>query len=160
MIAKYPDYQFYGFEPAPLAFEAARKRLSEFENVSLYNFGLGVTSRIAALYDDQRDGATFIQSDGASADAQIMSVREFLENESIQSVQLMALNIEGGEFELLPYLISSNLIRQIERIMIQWHSVVKNANAIQVQIQSALARTHEMTWNHGAWEAWRLQSQQ
>jgi FkbM family methyltransferase len=160
MIAKYPGYRYYAFEPAPRAFEVMRKRLSELENVNLYNFGLGVTSGKFRLYDAQRDAATFVPIGGVGIDAEIRNIGDFMESESVECVDLMSVNIEGGEFELLPYLIGSRLIQKVRRFMIQWHSVVVDARRTQVAIQDALARTHEMLWNHGAWEAWILQSRE
>jgi len=131
MVDKYPSYQYYGFEPAPRAFEVARKRLAE-------------------------DAATFLQIGGAAIDAEMMNIREFMESEVFECVELAVINVEGGEFELLPYLTNSCLIRQFKRLMIQWHYVVPNAGKIREMIMSALAKTHEMTWNHGTWEAWHL----
>jgi len=157
MVDKYPGYQYYGFEPAPRAFEVARERLAGCENVSLYNFGLGVTTGRFRLYNSQQDAATFLQIGGAGIDAEMINVREFLESEDIKCVDLAVINVEGGEFELLPYLIASNLIRRFKRLMIQWHYVVPEAGRIREAIMSALAKTHAMTWNHGTWEAWNLQ---
>lgn len=158
MAEKYETYQFHSFEPAPRAYGVACKRLVEFDNVSLYNFALGTTTKKALLYDSQNDGATLIQDDGASVGVQIMDFREFVEREGIKKIHLASVNVEGWEFELLPYLISTGLIRQIERLMIQWHSVVSNSREQQFAIQDAIALTHEMTWNLGAWEAWSLRS--
>jgi FkbM family methyltransferase len=157
-----PDYQLYGFEPAPRAFEMAREQLSEYENINLYNFGLGVTTGRFQLYESQTDAASFLEGGkygGQSGiEAEIVNIREFLECEGIEWVDLAAINIEGMEYELLPYLIGSRLIRQFRWLMIQWHSVVRDAFAIQQMIQNALAKTHRMVWNLGAWEAWSLRS--
>jgi FkbM family methyltransferase len=160
MAAKYTGYEIHAFEPAPRAFGVAQKRLAEYSNVNLYNLALGTTTKKARLYDAQRDGATLLQIGGPAVDVQIMDFREFIGQESIQKIHLMSLNVEGWEFELLPYLISSNLIGQIERMMIQWHSANANSREQQFTIQDVLARTHRMSWNHGAWEAWRLQFQE
>lgn len=156
MAEKYETYQFHSFEPAPRAYGVACKRLVEFENVNLYNLALGTTTKKALLYDSQNDGATLIQDDGAGVDVQIMDFMEFVERENIQRIHLMSVNVEGWEFELLPYLILTGLIRQIERLMIQWHSVVSSSRKRQFAIQDAIAVSHKMTWNLGAWEAWSL----
>lgn len=159
MIDKYPDCQIYAFEPAPLAFGVAKKRLAEFDNVTIYNLALGATTRMSKLYDIENDGATFRRVDGLGVvDAQIMNISEFVSNEKIGTIALMTINIEGGEFELLPHIVKSGLIQNIERFMIQWHSVVTNSRVRQFAIQDVIAKTHQMMWNHGAWEAWSLKS--
>jgi len=158
MATKYHGYKFYTFEPAPRAFGVAQKRLAEFDNIKMFNFGLGTTSGTYTLHDSQRDSASFVNGSGDEVDAQIMNVREFLQDEKVTKIALMSVNIEGGEFELLPYLLGLGWMRNIERMMIQWHSIAENASASQLAIQNALAKTHQMYWNHGAWEAWNLRA--
>lgn len=156
MAIEYDDYRLCGFEPASRAFVIAQQKLSEFDNVLVHNFGLGAECGTYPLYDCQRDSATFVGGLDPYIDAEMVSIAKFLQDERIEKVALMALNIEGGEFELLPFLTSTGKIERIERIMIQWHSIFPNAREQQLLIQTALAKTHEMTWNHGAWEAWSI----
>jgi FkbM family methyltransferase len=159
MAVKYPTCQLYAFEPAPRAFGVAKERLAGLDNISLYNFGLSETAGTFTLYDALRDGATFFPNGHEdTVEAEIRNVRDFMESEDIKCVSLMSINIEGGEFELLLYLIEAELICNVERLMIQWHAPTKNACVAQTDIQNTLAKTHEMLWNHGAWEAWRLRS--
>lgn len=159
MAQKYPAYRIYAFEPAPRAFKVAEERLAGLGNIKLYNFGLSNTAGTFTLYDALRDGATFLPNDHKdTVEAEIKNVRDFIESEKIECIKLMSINIEGGEFELLQYLIGVKLIHRVERLMIQWHAPTRNAHVIQVNIQNTIAKTHEMLWNHGAWEAWRLRS--
>lgn len=163
MCAKFPKYKYYGFEPAPRAFGIAKKRLYGECSVSLYNFGLGTQSGVFRLRDYNRDSATFMPPTEYSdpnymgeTNAQIMNISQFLESEDIQCIDLMVINIEGMEFELIPYIIEKGIVGVTKHFMIQWHSVVPNALARQQEIQTQLARTHHMVWNLGAWEAWQI----
>lgn len=163
MAEKYPTCTFHLFEPAPRAFGVAKDRLAALTNVHLHPYGLGTAGGTFPLYDCNRDSATFLPGgkpgtpDGAAAaEAQIVPFWRAMLAERVDRIDLMSLNIEGGEFALLSYLVASGLIRRIERLMIQWHSVVDNALATQETIQEAMAETHAMAWNLGAWEAWRV----
>jgi len=155
MATRYPTSQIYAFEPAPRAFGVAKERLAGIDNIKLYNFGLSEISGTLTLYDALRDGATFFENGHPdTVDAEVRNVRDFIEAEKVERIALMSINIEGGEFELLQYLIKTKLIRTVERLMIQWHAPTREACTTQVDIQNTMAQTHEMLWNHGAWEAW------
>lgn len=161
MAEKYTGYKLYAFEPAPRAFGVAQERLAELENVQLFNFGLGVTAGTFTLHDALRDGASFVNDSGDGTDdvdAQVVNVCEFLKENKITKIALAAINVEGSEFELLPYLLEQGWTRNIERMMIQWHVLDKSARVEQLAIQNALAKTHQMYWNHGAWESWSLRA--
>jgi FkbM family methyltransferase len=159
MLEKYPACVYYSFEPSPVSFAAMQERLGGYDNVKLFNFGLGATNRTGTLYDSERDSATFVDGTPiAIVEARIVDVAQFWKQHNITRVALMELNIEGGEFELLPYMLELGLLEQIERMMIQWHSVVSRSAKKQLEIQSAIAKSHEMIWNLGAWEGWRLRN--
>ncbi len=67
----------------------------------------------------------------------------------------MEINIEGGEYEVLPRLIDVGMVKDIDRLQIQFHSFVDNAAARREDIQSKLAKTHEMVWCYDfVWECW------
>jgi FkbM family methyltransferase len=146
MISRY-GYTVHGFEPASRAYAIAKQK-----NPNTHNYGLGATTRDGILYDVDRDGASFIPNKYRSEPAKIVDFNEACKQIGVDRIALMSLNIEGGEFELLPHILKSAVA--VERFMIQWHSVVPDYAEKQYTIQSALAETHKMDWNLGAWEAW------
>ena len=80
----------------------------------------------------------------------------FFQENKIRKVDLMAINIEGAEFQLLPYLIKTGLIANVKNLMIQWHADLTKLDAeMEVwKIREMLVPTHKMTWNLAAWECW------
>ena len=154
-IAQKYNPHLYVFEPSPRAYNLAVEKLCLWEKAKVFNFGLGPGNGTFPLGDCNTDGASFLKP-GASPviNAEIVCLGDFLNTHGIKQIDLMAINIEGGEFELLPYMIHHGMTRFISRFMIQWHSVVDNAREAQLAIQYKLAETHVMSWNLGAWEAW------
>jgi hypothetical protein len=62
-------------------------------------------------------------------------------------VDLMKINIEGGEYELLEHLIARGLTKRIRNIQVQFHEdVMAGAAGRMERIQSRLAETHHLTY--------------
>lgn len=70
---------------------------------------------------------------------------------------LVKLNIEGGEWDVIPALISSGLIKDIDNLQVQWHAVIPEAQMFYDSLQERLARTHHLTFDHGwVWQSWGI----
>jgi hypothetical protein len=69
----------------------------------------------------------------------------------------MKINIEGGEFDLLPAAIDSGLIERIKFIQVQFHQFIPNAIENRLQIHKALEKSHRQMWCYDfVWESWAL----
>ena len=144
----------YAFEPAPRAFGIAEEALRGYDKVHLYNFALGEGNKTFSLGDADRDGAGLHKNTPPIIKAKMRDIVEVFKEQHIEHVDLISVNIEGGEFYLFPYIISTGLVNIISRFMIQWHHVFNNAGNEMIGIQEELAKTHRMRWNHGTWETW------
>ena len=75
----------------------------------------------------------------------------------MQSVQLMKINIEGGEFELLERLLETRLISRIENIQVQFHNIAVESTRRMERIQQGMRNTHKPTYQYKfIWENWVL----
>jgi len=148
------DCTIHSFEPAPMAFEMAAKVLGGYSKVHLYNFALGEENKTFSLGDAHRDGAGLHKNTPPVIEAKMRDMVEVFRDQHIDHVDLVSVNIEGGEFYLFPYIISTGLVNIISRFMIQWHHIFNTAGREMICIQEGLAKTHRMRWNHGSWEAW------
>ena len=155
IIRKY-NCTVYLFEPSTRAFQVAQKRLGIYTNVILCPFALGASTGILPLGDSNRDSASFLTTLSPIVQAKKIDIVEVCKSFRVDAIDLMSVNIEGGEFELLPHIISSGLVSSIRRFMIQWHSVVPDYDYRQFSIQEQLSLTHKMVWNLSAWEAWDM----
>lgn len=92
----------YSFEPFETFFDKAKVQLLNHDNVKLFPFGLGKGNAVVKM-SDSGDGTSSISGTG-DKECQIRDFFTFLEQEQITTIDLLYINIEGGEYELLDYI--------------------------------------------------------
>jgi len=74
---------------------------------------------------------------------------------SLESVDLIKINIEGGEYDLVPRMIESGIVNKCKIIRIQFHDWIPGAFAMRKKIVKELSKTHEVEWSFPlVWESW------
>ena len=100
------------------------------------------------------------KTEGSKVRIKMQKTSEFFAVHQIDLIDLMKINIEGGEYDLLDHLITSNLVSRIKNIQVQFHDFIPDANSRMKNIQNELAKTHELTYQYKfVWENWRLKYQ-
>ena len=145
----------YIFEPVTEFYNKISDRFSNSSKIKVFNFGLSNKTKYIeiALSDD----ASSIHIDSNKKERiKLVNIVEFIRNNNIQRIDLMKINIEGGEFDILPELIDSKIIESIENIQIQFHSFIDDSKYKREMIREKLALTHELTYDYYfIWENWR-----
>ena len=72
----------------------------------------------------------------------IKKITDVIKELNIDKIDLMKINIEGGEYDLLFYLIEKKLIYKIDNIQIQFHNFVQEAKDIAER-----TKTNIKIWN-------------
>ena len=148
----------YIFEPHPEYFSKCLERFSAFENVMVLNYGLADKDG-EFLLSNQSDGSSFINPNHKLKDGINCIMRDFssvLKELDVKNIDLMKINIEGGEFPLMEHIISSGNQASVRQFQIQFHKFVENAVDRRTQISNALSETHIRTWCYTfVWENWR-----
>jgi FkbM family methyltransferase len=146
----------YLFEPCRSFFEPIRKRLQHNPRIKLFPYGLGATTRTEQITLNAA-GTSMFRTGEATEPIELISVLEFLQREPVDEIHLMKINIEGGEYELLDYLIETGLLQRVRDIQVQFHEdVLPDAEQRMKSIQAGLAKTHQLLWQHEwIWEHWR-----
>lgn len=146
------------FEPVTTYAEMVSTRFKTVPNVHCYPFGLGGQTEqleIALLGDKSSTVSAGAEVETVS----IVDITTWLQDNAITKVDLIKLNIEGGEFALLERLIATNMISNFKNIQVQFHDTVPNAADRMQRIQTALAETHTLTWQYEfVWENWQLKT--
>jgi hypothetical protein len=107
--------------------------------------------------DDNASSFRIVGHPCATQKAQVRAISEVVAELGVERIDLMKINIEGAEFDLLPAIIDSGLIKQINYIQIQFHNFVDGAVENRQLIRAALGRTHREMWNYDfVWESWEL----
>lgn len=66
---------------------------------------------------------------------EIIDAKEWIREHRIARIDLIKINIEGGEYELLDRLIETDLIKQIENIQVQFHDFSETSSSEMERIQ-------------------------
>lgn len=74
------------------------------------------------------------------------------------TIALCKINIEGGEYDLMEYILNSGLQGNVQNFQIQFHRIPKIRYKSRYEnIAKKLLKTHSITWRQPfVWENWRL----
>lgn len=142
------------FEPVPRFAEAIGRRFEKNPKVTVHPFGLGsadgtFTLQLAA------DGTSAFRPGGETVTGTVVGAERFFAEHGIDTVELMKINIEGGEYELLEHLLDTGLVSRIRDLQIQFHDFVPDAERRMRAIQERLSSTHVRTYAYDfVWENW------
>jgi FkbM family methyltransferase len=152
LLKKY-QCKLHIFEPASEFYSNIKNRFSNEIGVSAHRMGIGKNNTEFELKLCADGSGKF--ANGPSETAIIKNVSEFFTEQKITKVDLMKINIEGGEYELLDALISYGLIGMVKRIQVQFHDFFEDASEMRASITEKLTRTHFRSWSYYfVWEEW------
>lgn len=148
----------YIFEPVPSFHKHITNRFDGLKNIHPCNFGLGSANKKLEFHLSA-DGTGTFGDGGALEFCDIVCADEFMKKNKIEKIDLMKINIEGGEYELLEHFISTGFISKIKKLQIQFHDFVPNAISRRASILNSLNITHNLNWSfYFVWEEWTLQN--
>lgn len=155
-IQKRYGCQIYVFEPVPEFHDQCVARFKDNPKVVCLNYGL--SSRDGFFDIGLADNASSFASPhavGKMQQVEVRSVVDCIKTLGIQNIDLLKINIEGGEFDLLPALVASGDISRVRHIQVQFHNFVDGAVSKRNRIRDDLALTHAEDWNYEfVWESW------
>ena len=154
IYAKY-NCTIWIFEPVKEFAGNIQQRFSKNKKISVFEFGLGKGDQTRTISADD-DGSSFFKSSDRSTQAIQKDISQFFQEHNIMSVELMKINIEGGEYEVLESLIGTGLIRIIQNVQVQFHDFIPHAKSRMKQIREKLETTHILTYQYEfVWENWQ-----
>jgi len=148
----------HGFEPASGAVARAEKLLGARTNVHVHQYALGASDQTArlAMAGPGSSVHTSVSPMGSYEDITIRDVAAVLDELGIDEIDLLKVNIEGGEFDLFDRLVETGWMPRIRQTMIQFHEFHPNAHWRRFTVRRALRRTHTEVWDYPwVWEFWR-----
>jgi len=150
--------QVYLFEPVPSFYKECVERFSNNSSITCFNYGLSSSSGWFEIgLDNNASSFKKIESGEKTQLAQLRSVTEVFDELGLKKIDLIKINIEGGEFDLLPAMIDSGLIKQVKYLQIQFHNFIDGAVENRQRIRKLLGKTHREMWNYEfVWESWEL----
>jgi FkbM family methyltransferase len=165
IIERY-DPVVHAFEPSHRSVEHLETTFAGRSRVHVHELALGGHDGVGEL-EDAGPGST-ITSDGGSAHAALgdaaaprssVAVRDVaavFDELGLDHVDLVKLNIEGGEYDVLDRLAETGWLDRIDLVSVQFHEWLPNAHRRRRRNRRALARTHDEVWCYPwVWELWR-----
>jgi FkbM family methyltransferase len=144
------------FEPMPQFCERLRLKFEGNRRIEINPFGLwdeNGTSRFA----ERGDESHLDELGRVGVECRLRQVDEVILEKNHSRISLMAMNIEGAEYRVIPRLISSGLMSRIDNLMVQFHRISGDSPAARQRICEALRSTHTRTFCYDyIWENWRL----
>jgi FkbM family methyltransferase len=146
------------FEPVPEFATKIQERLGKNAKIHVHAFGLAASGRTEPMRVNADSSSIFRAFTGQEANqvVRLLDITEFFERHQIRSVDLLKINIEGGEYELLERLVQTGEIMNIRNVQVQFHDFVENAEQRMRALHDELERTHYLTYQFPfVWENWR-----
>ena len=142
------------FEPVPEFADRIRARFARNPDIEVHAFGLaGTTGRAAVALASDRSST--LRSDGEIREIDVVGVGEFLAGHPLPRIDLMKINIEGGEYDLLDAMLRDGLADRVRAFQIQFHDFVDRADERMADIQRRLSVTHRAAYQFPfVWESW------
>lgn len=101
------------------------------------------------------DDATGAFGSGRVVPVDVLDVADAFDRYGLAEADLLAINVEGGEYDILDRLIETGTIAGMKNVMVQFHKVVPDYEARYAAIATALGRTHARQWCFPwVWESW------
>ena len=150
----------YIFEPVPAFYQKCVDRFQCNHKIVCLNYGLSsVDGWLNIGLAENASSFASPHAKGAVQRVQLRSVVECIRDLSIDRIDLMKINIEGGEFDVVPAIIESGDIRKVHHLQVQFHNFVDHAAARRAVIRNQLENTHAEMWNYDfVWESWKMKS--
>ena len=148
------------FEPVPAFHARCVQRFANNPKIHPHCYGLGSSAGFFPISDDA-DASSFLASTKAGhLNAEVRPITEALDALGITAIDLLKINIEGGEYEVLTALIEAGFLPRIRNIQVQFHTVGSDYEGARNTIRHELEKTHRETWCYKfVWENWeRLDS--
>ena len=145
------------FEPVPQFTKQIKARFEKNHKIEVFEIGLGGNTSEETMSVNSVSSSTHRRVSGDSITIQIVDIVSWLKSHSIGYIDLMKINIEGGEYELLDKLLDSDYVTKVNELQIQFHSFFPNAKERMNKIQEKLSDTHQLTFQYPfIWENWKL----
>lgn len=148
----------YLFEPVRAYYDHCVARFQDSPRIHCFNFGLGDGNGTFAISTAEDGSSLYLDAPEQpdATQAEIRDFHEFVLEQGVKHIDLIKINIEGGEYDVLPRMIRCGFIERIDHLQIQFHDFIPDAPRKRDAIRHEFERTHEEAWCFKfVWESWR-----
>lgn len=145
------------FEPVEKFYLYAKSRFKKNPKIAVFQYGLGAKDEVLNIEEDENKTQMTASKQSKTIKVQLKNIEQVLLDLNITHIDLLKVNIEGGEYELLEKLYAMDFMKKVKDFQIQFHDFVPNADALKKSATEKLQKTHKCTWSYQyIWENWTL----
>lgn len=142
------------FEPVPHFYDTIKYKFSNNNKVKLFNYGLSESDQTIEMEVKGDASSIYKNTGGNFIEVKMVDIANHLSE--YEKIDLMKINIEGGEYDLLDRIIELDATNKIENIQVQFHNFVPDCKNRRNNIRDKLKLTHEITYEFEfVWENWK-----
>lgn len=137
------------FEPVIEYCKSIEKNLLHHLNkFQVYPFGLS-NKETEMTFFLQEQGTSSIKRnpDAKEITVQLEDIVQVFNKMKISKIDLVKINIEGGEYDLLEHIINFKLVEKFENILVQFHKIDGIEDRLK-NIRNNLKNTHKLSWQY------------
>lgn len=154
IIARY-DPHAYVFEPVPEFCEQLVKQFRLNPKIKICDYGLSNVDSVTHMTIADEDSSIYMAGDTQTT-VRLRDIQTVVRELGIKQIDLIKINIEGGEYVLLQRMLETGLVSICENIQIQFHRFYPYSQKLRFEIRAALQETHFATYDYPfVWENWR-----
>lgn len=154
-IIKRYNCNVYLVEPLPESYETLLAKFESNLKVRILKGGVG-TKNVEKLIYMNGDSTSFNIETGNAIKVEIKAIDDILHQWNLEEVDLLQVNIEGDEYELLQYMLDTEIIDKFKTIQVQFHLGIKDATEKYKAICEGLEKKgFKVKYSYPfVWEAW------
>lgn len=163
VISKKYDPTIFIFEPIETYYLYLLEKFSNNRKIHIIHGGLAEEDRESIIYHSN-DASSIFDEEGTTSNKsseriKLFSLFKFMKEENIGHIDLLKINIEGGEYDLLEDIINKGISNKISDIQVQFHTFIPLCKERKDSIRKDLQKTHLLTYDYEfIWENWELKS--
>jgi FkbM family methyltransferase len=146
------------FEPNPNMQQPLNRRFAGNNKIKIFPVALGDSHKTLRFFLRGAGSSVFNEEvvlDEQAIDVEQKDALEIFEDNGSPDISLLKVNIEGGEYDLMPYLIKSGITKKCRNIRIQFHEWIPGSYRGRREIVKALNKHHSTDWSYKfVWESW------
>jgi FkbM family methyltransferase len=153
------DVVVHAFEPMPGPRRHFTRLLADDSRVHLHPYGLAGRDFNTSMTLAGPGSSLFVDRAADKAvgtnEVELRDVSAVLNELSVDRVDVMAINIEGGEFELLDRMYATGWLSRTGTVFVQFHEFAPGAYRGVRRSRRQLSKTHDLAWRYPwVWERW------
>jgi FkbM family methyltransferase len=157
-IVRRYDAHVHVFEPIAEFATLIAKKFADNRKVHAHRFGLSDRDETVVM-GVVGSGSSVFHAGGPREEVAMRDISSFVSEKGITRIDLIKINIEGGEYSLLPRMIETGIIEMCEHLQVQFHVGVRppgGPHRARRQIRKQLRVTHALSYDYPfVWEGWK-----